>query len=390
MLLHRGMQLSRPLHRPRPRVAAAGVCFALLAASVSACGATEKLTTGLKVRNAVEKIGEQPSASVTASVDGSTRQAYAFLERTRGHAATHKDAIRLARAELTVAAGSGSEETPLKEIRGSDATDVAAALNFGGRDVAAVKSVRDKLYLRVGLRSLMRQTDGSQTARQTAAEVVALADDLPPSLGGARDALKGKWVRADPEQFDEFARAAQTLAERGAKSTGDGHDAERTDRQREEAERSREFRDAVTVGSALDGQSQREFVTGVQRLLREHATFADEGERDGADRVRLTLPGRESAEDLVAALKPLGAEIDPSRVPDGDITAGLAIRNGQLTSLTLDLGQFTGGDETHLPLRLDFGGGEAVPVAAPGGAKKLEPQDLLAAIMYGALGTENL
>ncbi|MGH3314374.1 MAG: hypothetical protein ACRDP3_27950 [Streptomyces sp.] len=386
------MQLSRPPHGPRPRAVAAAVCFALLAASVSACGATEKLTTGLKVRNAVEKLGERPSASVTASVDGSARQAYAFLERTRGDAATHKDAVRLARAELTVAAGSGSEETPLKDMRGSDATNVAAALNFGGRDFAAVKSVRDKLYLRVSLRSLVRQTGGSQGARRTAAEIVALADDLPVSLGGARDALQGKWVRADPEQFDEFATAAQTLAERRAKRADDGNggsDGQQSDRQREEAERSREFRDAVTVGSALDGQSQRAFVKGVQKLLREHATFTGEGEHGGADRVRMTLPGRESAKDLVGALKALGADIDPKRVPDGDITAGLAIRNGQLTSLTLDLGQFTG-DGTRLPLRLDFGAGEAVPVTAPGGAKEIEPQDLLAAFMYGALGTENL
>jgi len=433
MLLARGMQLSRPLRRPRPRLVTALGCAALLTAT-AACSATEHLTTGMKVRGAVVKLGEQPSSSVTASVDGSTRQAYEFLRRTRGDAATHKDAQRLARAELTLAAGSGSEETPLKEMRGSDATDVAAALNFGGRDVAAVKSVGDKLYLRVSLHSLVRQTGGSHRARETAKEIVALADDLPPSLGAARDALQGKWVRADPEAFDDFARTGERLAERGSEraaaarraqdakkrspekkrsqekrtpagKTSDGEKSGEKKRdgarekkraeaaheaaaKRAQAEKYREVRDAVTIGSALDGQSQREFVTSFQRLLAKHATFSDGGERNGADHVRLTLPGRESARDLVAALKPLGAEVDPDRVPDGDITADLALRRGQLTALTLDLGQFAG-HGSHLPLRVDFGGGNALSVTDPGGTKELKPQDLLAAVMYGALGTRN-
>ena len=69
------------------------------------------------------------------------------------------------------------------------------------------------------------------------------------------------------------------------------------------------------------------------------------------------------------------------------IVADLSIRRGQLTSLTLDLGQFTGGG-AHLPLRLEFSGGDAVAVTAPGGTEELQPQDLVAALMYGALGTE--
>jgi len=389
------MQFSRPLQHPRLRLVAALSGAALLTVTASGCSATEHLTTGMKVRNAVVKLGDESSTSVTASVDGSTRNARSFLTEARGKPVTHRDAVRLARAELTMAAGSVDEEMPLKEMPASEAADVAAALNFGGKDVAAVKSVDDKLYLRVILRALVRQTDGSDEARRIAKEIVALADDLPSTLGAAKDALKGEWVRADPAAFDDFARAAETLAargaeraaEKGAKSKDEDKGADKTEEESDEARRSREIRDAVTIGSALDGQSQREFVTGVQELLREHATFADKGEHDGADRVRLTLPGRKAANDLVAALKPLGAEIDPDRVPDRDVTADLDIRRGQLTTLTLDLGQFTGGP--RLPLRLEFSGGDAVAVTAPGGTEELQPQDLVAAWMYGALGTEN-
>ncbi|SCK51482.1 hypothetical protein [Streptomyces sp. WMMB 322] len=409
------MQFFRPpsgQHAFRTPLRATAVlsCALLVATSVSACSSAQRLTTGLKVRNSVVKLGDQPASTVVVSVDGSPRQAREFLTARAGGGKRHASmqaARMLSRAELTVSAGTDDEETPLKEMPESDAANVAAALNFGGNDVAAVKSVKDELYLRVNLRTLAKYTADSEETREAASEIVDLADELPHTMGAARDALKGKWVRADPEAFDDFARVAETLAERrqnksDQRSREDQEDAEgdkadargkedksthkRTE-ESEEARRSREIRDAVTIGSALDGQSQREFISGVQDLLREHAEFEATGEFRGAERVRMTLPGRKAARDLVAALRPLGAEIDPARVPGSDIVADLAIRRGQLTSLTLDLGQFTRG-EAHLPLRLEFSGGDAVSVTAPGGAKELMPQDLVATAMYGALGTE--
>lgn len=78
-------------------------------------------------------------------------------------------------------------------------------------------------------------------------------------------------------------------------------------------------------------------------------------------------------------------------MPDRKVNADLEIRRGQLTGLTLDLEQFLSDEAqakgVHLPLRMAFGGGDAVPVQAPDGARELKPQDLLAAVMYGALGT---
>lgn len=409
------MRLLRPPSgfRTPYRAAAAVSCAALLAASVSGCSSAERLTTGMKVRGAVVKLGDQPASTVIVSVDGSPRQAREFLERARGaeggkgdggesDEALEKAALRLARAELTMSAGTreAEEETPLKDLPKSDAANVAAALNFGGKDVAAVKSVDDKLYLRADLEELVEQTEGSERAREAAAEIVGLADDLPDSLKAAEDALEGDWVRADPEAFDEFAAAAETLARRQQEKQHEkaekegkpekkdkGEKRKKEDEESEQVRRSREIRDAVTVGSAMKGQAQREFISGVQELLREHAEFDARGDSGGAEHVRLTLPGKKAAKDLVAALRPLGAEIAPSRVPRGDIAADLSIRRGQLTSLTLDLGQFTGGG-AHLPLHLEFSGGDAVAVTAPGGTEELQPQDLVAAMMYGALGTE--
>lgn len=475
------------------RVVAVG-CAALLTASVSACSSAQKMTTSLKVRNSVAKLSDQTAASAVASVDGTTDHTYAFLRHAGAHV-TRADATRVARAEVTMAATSGSDTTSLRDVPRTEGLNVAGSLNFGGTDVVAVKSIDDTCYLRLRLDRLVAQGGGSGAQQRTADRIMALADHLPTTLGAAKDALKGRWVRADPSAFGDFARAAETLSERTAydkKSAKDAHDAKkraheadrkagrieeaRKDRQgrqdgqgsedgrgdgndakpakpgkaaqdradrkaartHEDATRaaralrdlesrrasvhakSRRLRQAAAVGSALDGQSQREFIAGVQKLLGSHAKFTLEetggGRGNRTERVRMTLSGRQAAGDLSAASKALGIHLDPQQVPDRDISAELLLRRGQLASLTVDLGQFTeghgagagkgedhhadhgeghgadhgdGAAARHLPLRLEFSSGQAVPVEAPGGTRKLNPQDLLAAGLYGALGTRN-
>ncbi|NLU70268.1 hypothetical protein HCC30_23870 [Streptomyces sp. HNM0574] len=371
------------------------------AVTVSGCGAAEHVTAGMKAKGALETLGKQSSASFVASVDGSEEDARTFLRGVRGGEPSDRAVRLLANTEVTMAVGSGQEDIPLAEMKRSDAMDVAAALNFGRTDVFAVKSVRDKLYLRAEPANLAEQLETSDKRRHQADEIVALAEDLPDSLGSAKDALRGSWVRVDPETFDDFAQAADRLTERagkeGAQHGPAGAALDAADAPRGTAQA---LRRAVSVASALNGQTQREFVERLETLLREHARFSDGGERGGAEHVKVTLPGREAAADLSAALEPLGADVPPSRVPDHDVTADLAVRRGQLTSLTVDLGQFTGawgkeaagkpgsGEEVpHLPLKLELGGGAALSVDPPDGARELRPEDLMASLMYGALGS---
>jgi hypothetical protein len=76
-------------------------------------------------------------------------------------------------------------------------------------------------------------------------------------------------------------------------------------------------------------------------------------------------------------------------VPDRDVTADLTIRRGQLTAVDIDLGRLVGGpshSRPRLPLHLEVSGGDAVAVTEPPGAEELLPQDLVAAMAYGALG----
>ncbi len=349
----------------------------------------EKVTTGLKVKHAFEKLGEQPAASVLVSVDGSRADAEKFLRAAGGKGSLQRPARLLTRGELTFAVGSDREETPLKELSRSERLRFAAAVNFGGKDVLAAKSVEEKLYVRMNLRSLVAQTGGSEQDRHRARRIVSLAKDLPATLRSAKDALKGRWVEVDPESFDDFARAAQEItAEEKRDERREGQhgspDSPQTD------ETSKRLGRATAAGRALNGESEREFLRGLEKTLGEHARFRTAGEYGGAEHVTVSMPARRAAPDLSRALAALGARLDPEKVPDKTVSADLQIRRGQLTGLTLDLEQFLGGKqarEVHLPLRMDFGSGDAVTVRAPDGVRELEPQDLLAAVMYGALGT---
>lgn len=379
------MRLRRP-----PHLAATATCAAVLALALTGCSAAEKLTTGLKVKHAFEKLGEQPSASVLLSVGGTARDADAFLRAAGASKGAHtrQTAELLSRGELTFAVGSDREEVPLKELSRSERLRFATAVNFGGKDVVAAKSVEEKLYLRLNLRSLVAQTDGSHRDRQRARKIVALAKDLPHTLGSAKDALKGKWVRVDPESFDDFARAAQEITE-GEKKGEFGKDGAAVSEESDEA--SQRVGRATAAGRALNGESERAFLEGLEKTLGEHASFKKAGEYDGADHFTVTVPARKAAPDLSRALEALGARLDPAQVPDQDVRADLQVRRGQLTGLTLNLEQFLSAEDrergVHLPLRMTFGAGDAVSVEAPDGARELKPQDLLAAVMYGALGT---
>ncbi|MEU4968570.1 hypothetical protein [Streptomyces smyrnaeus] len=387
------MRVSRPSH-----TAAAATCVTVLAVAVTGCSLAEKVTTGLKVKHAFEKLGEQPAASVLVSVDGNRAEAEKFLRAAGADddSSTRQAARLLSRGELTFAVGSDREETPLKELSRSERLRFATALNFGGRDVLAAKSVEEKLYVRMNLRSLVAQTGGSAADRQRARTIVALAKDLPTSLGSAKDALKGKWVEIDPEAFDDFARAARQIAaeekrgekkgefgrhHRGAAGAGGSEQSDET---------SKRLSRATAAGRALNGESEREFLEGLEKTLGEHARFRKAGEYGGAEHVTVSMPARRAAPDLSRALEALGARLDPSTVPDKTVSADLQIRRGQLTGLTVDLGQFLSGkqaEKVDLPLRMVFGSGDAVTVQAPDGARELKPQDLMAAVMYGALGT---
>lgn len=339
---------------------------ALLLAATVACGPPERVTSGAKVEDAVDTLTSQESATVVARLDGTPQQVRGFLEAA-GQGASRRQAARLAEAELTVSLGA---DRPLRELEAyGPQTHLALALNLGDKDVLAYKSVAGKVYLRLQLRELARRGHLARPELRRIGNLLRLADRLPRSLNSARALLKGRWVKLDPHSFQDFDWAVEKLA--GMPVTGDR---------------------ARGAGSVLDGTELRELLGGLEKVLVEKGTYpraADEPQDDpttSTERLEVALPAREVARELAPAVAPLGVRLRPSGVPEREVTAELTIRRGVLATLTLDLGKLTDRDgSARLPLRLEFAGGDALSVAPPGKAKRLRPQDMLAAFLYGRL-----
>ncbi|MCK1796612.1 hypothetical protein MTQ01_11425 [Streptomyces sp. XM4193] len=342
---------------------------ALLVGVGSACSAADHLTSAMKVKQAVEKLGERDSVSVTARFDATEEQILAYLQEGEGPGKggnARRHARLLADLELAAAVSAGM---PLRDVAKNDRFDNAAALNFGGNDVFALKSVDRKLYTRVNLAALAREVgdDGPMAGR--AGELEELARQLPGSLATARSALRGEWVRVSPNEFGEIGRALG--------GGGDG---------------AVESSDRIAQATALlrEPALQQQVVSAVEKALGKRARFASAGKREGAEHITLTLNAKDAAHELGKALAPVRAQLgDPDldmleRAPDKDVRVGLAIRHERLSTLTVDVGQFDRGRSGALPLKLTFAAGEVVSVAAPVDAKLLAPHDLLEALAYAA------
>ncbi|MBN3932749.1 hypothetical protein IQ279_24585 [Streptomyces verrucosisporus] len=360
----------------RIRLAAAGC--ALLTAASAACQAPGRADAATRVRQAVERLGEWETVSATVRVEASADEIHAFLrrehERGDGPAVSRTDALLLSRMETAFVFGS---DRPLKDLGDKDRLDTAAAVNFGNRDVAAYKSVGADFYVRADWKRLAHETNRSRETVVRAAGLARSADSLPPSLAAARDMLEGRWVQMDPEEFDHFARAV------GGKY----------------GERAQRLANSVDV--LQSARAQHHVIGAVRRALEDHAALREAGRADGTERVRVTLPAREVADGLASALAPLEERFDGigfswlERAPDRRVTAELALRGGVLSGMTVDLTQFTGrtdagevaGEMEEIPLTVSFAPGSAVPVKAPRGARWLDPQDVMAAVLYEELGS---
>ncbi|MCT2592103.1 hypothetical protein LHJ74_19715 [Streptomyces sp. N2-109] len=357
---------SRSFRRPVSVLAGA----VLLATVATGCGPTKAGSAESAVRDALDQLGAKEDATMIAELDGTTDQVHSFLKENghslpgRSAVPTRKDARLAARAQLTVSVGA---DKPLNEQRDASGTRLAAALNFGDRDVFAYKAIGKKIYIRVLLRELSSEKLLTKGDRRAVDDLRDLADELPSSLKAAKSALRGKWVRISPDDFGDFAWAVRQL-------TGQAGSGARA-------------RDAT---SALDAGAQRDLLDKLGEVLRKDAVFKKAGAGksgsdgdDDTEQLTATLPARETAARLAPALKPLGVDLRPSEVPDRDITTQLTVRRGELADLSMDLGQLTGAKKSvHLPLRLTFSSGDALSTEAPENPKKLDPQDVLAMVLY--------
>ncbi|WP_139140910.1 hypothetical protein [Streptomyces oceani] len=351
------------------------------------------------VRDAVHKLLEQKSATLVAEFGGSAERVEEFLRESRlglpgGGEATGKDAELLARAQLTLSVGGQGQ--PLNELPDFSDTHLAGALNLGDRDLVAYKSIDGNTYLRLLVDELAEEKTLPSEWRRLLRDLSATASQLPDSLSAVKRLLTGDWVSADPGSYEQFAWVVRKLT--GSTTAGD---------------------QSRTAASALDSDAQRRLLDGLLKLLTEDGDFeriggaggssggdadGDSGDRsrdrsaerghtagragEETQRVRMTVSARDAARRLAPALEPLGMRVEPAEVPDRTVPAEVTVRRGVLVGLTVDARDLTGsgaggsGAAERLPLRFGFGSGDALSVEVPEEALRLEPQDVLAALLY--------
>ncbi|MFC4033090.1 hypothetical protein ACFO3J_16575 [Streptomyces polygonati] len=338
--------------------------LALITAGSAACGVAQATPAG-KVQNAFTKLSDQKSLTLGVSFGGSADQIYTYFKGEDDF--TRADAQLLANLRATYAF---SSDQPIGHLKSGDKS---ATFGFAVSDDAAakqqlieVRSIGGKLYLRADLKAVSKLASSADSGSGDSGDSLGLnelldeGDQLPASMGAFKAALKGDWISIDPTAFESLAKTF-------------GADA-----------------GLPTSNPQLDAKTQTQVLTGLRNAVAHNAKFKDLGNRDGADHIQLTVPARPFAKELTTSLAPVlkkvpgykQSDVDKGLkdVPNRTVSADLAIKDGTISAVTVDLAQLD--DQPHtgqLPLTLSLAGGTAA-VAVPSGAVELKPKDLLGLI----------
>lgn len=373
--------------------------------------------SGAEVPDAVAEVLSWEALTVQASLDATPDQVHDYLRRAAARAGgdsaqpSAAQARLLAELELTAVVGDPGADARLSDLGEEDPLDSALTVGFGGEDALGVKMIGDRTFARINADALVRAafpdaarggpyegshekpyekpydmaSDEAHDAAHEEASVAAVerfvhdTEQLPDSLAVARDAFQGHWVEADAHLFEAYADAFEAGSDLGRGRVA-------------------ELAAALADGTALLSPDARWGLIDALRALAHGAALRETGEAHGAQVVAARLPAvsRYALEPLFAllaeecerfGLPPLvsGAMTEPQGRPQRDVTVELAVRNGVLTAVTVDLGQFGAPGAGSLPLRLSLAGGAALPLDEPGTSGQLRPVDVTVALLYLAV-----
>ncbi|MBT2384431.1 hypothetical protein [Streptomyces sp. ISL-11] len=317
------------------------------------------------MKQAFDKLGKQKSVSAEIGFDANADKIFTALRGEDDF--TREDAGVLSDLRLSYAL---SSDKPLKDVEEDD-DKTAGSVQVSKRDGKPLFEIRamgaDKLYARGDLKSVLELADKadkggkgksgkSASGREALDQLAKKADSLPSSMDAVKGALKGEWILLDPKSFEEFSKSKG-----GAKGSD----------------------------KKLDPKAQKQLFDSLEKALGDNATFKDAGKKNGADHVKVTVPAKKFAQDLKEGLKPLKDKLGDKagkldgldKVKDKDLTVDVAVKDGMVSGLTLDIAQLSEKIKGELPLTLAIKGGSG-KITAPAGAKELKPQDLLGAAMF--------
>jgi hypothetical protein len=364
----------------RRGIAAAGV-VALITAGAAACGGDDEPSTPRgKVTNAFTKLGEQKAVTFGLSFDATGQQIYDAVKGTEDNEDFTLDEAKLL-AGLHIKAGFSSD-TPLgqlaadsKDKSNSVLLEVTSGDGSGAKHLIGVRSVNGKVYLQADIKGITA-LDESNSDLADVNGMLASVDQLPASFGSVKALVHGEWVSIDIKSFEGFIKSLGG-GSANSDSSGDSDLGLPSDL-------------PTALPSDLTGKTVTQLIAPLQKALAKDATLTDRGSKDGADHIKATIPARLLAKDLKSSLDSLGSlskKAIPSDVtdslddvPNTTVSLDLALKNGELSAITVDMAQFDDTMKGSVPLVVSIEG-SAAQIDAPKGAKQLNPQDVMGAVM---------
>ncbi|MFK0294235.1 hypothetical protein ACIQU6_27710 [Streptomyces sp. NPDC090442] len=318
----------------------------------AACGPFEKVSAGVKVQQGFQKLGERKALTAEVRISANEQQIWSALKGTKGF---QRDYAKLM-AGLRLSMWSAPDK-PVKDVFKDPEANVHVPSGYvfavdGGQPVVDVRSDGKTMYQRMDFQRLAKLTpQGSANLARQKGEL----DKLPSPF---KEMMGGQWVGYDVKDFEEFAKKQQP---------GPGGPA-----------------------TQLKVEDQKKVMDAFEKAFIDNADLKDAGSKGGADHVTATVPAKKAMMTLAKGLEPI-AEKNPSLgslkdsaedVPEKDITLDIALKDGAVCELTLNLAQFADDDQKvdgELPLSIELKS-EAPAFKAPSDAKMVKPKDLERAV----------
>ncbi len=335
---------------PTPRVRNTVIAAVLAAVVLSGCGAAEKLSPQVAVRDAANTTVNAKQGTFTFSVVGSEDDLNAVLNK----GVTLSDEDRKGLQLL------GRSHLALTTAPGVFGLDVKVGdIDHG----VEVRYVGQKLYARADVPAIAGLMGTSPDEVNQA--VQGLADH---GFGFLRDAAAGKWLVADLGPLSDMLKGiAQPFAGAGKGVVG-----------------------SPTPSSSGPTPSQFQQVRdAIGQALHDNTSVAKQGSDSTGDHYVVTVS---SARNLYSAILPVFSQFpvpgklpQASAIPDRPVTIDTWVKGGRIVRLELPLNQFGTATAGRVAVRLDINRDSAT-VAAPGGAMPVDVSGLLGKLVQGFSG----
>lgn len=306
------------MHRPRSVALVASTVVAMAGAAGCGGGSSNSTPSNPKAElvASVQDLSHGDALTTTVSLHTTARALQGFA-RGQGSSLSASTAGALSSARIVVAAKTADG----KDLSGAKGTDVSLVGTSRGHTLIELRVVSGDAYLRgdvPAVLALAGQSDELSSLRSKAAQLPAFVQAF----------LDGRWV------------SLSGIAAQGLLGTFGGG----------------------TTSSGGKGQAQQ-LTDELTAVLHRDVTVRKVGSDSLGDHLVLSGHARALAADVVRTLStsvPGGSlmlsKVDPGKVRDQLVTVDAWVRDGTLTQVQVDLGQFAhdGHRATHLPLTVSF------------------------------------